>query len=62
MKTSKRILTVKESIVKNINEGDQVKLGKLFKEDLALVITKTETTLTVLVDGGCYDFQIEKGK
>lgn len=62
MATSKTILTVKESIAKSINEGDIVKLGKLFKEASALVVTKTENTLTVLVDDGCYDFQIEKGK
>lgn len=59
---AKRILVVKESVAKNISEGDYVKLGTLFKEDSGLVITKTENTLTVMVDDGCYDFVIEKDR
>ena len=58
MKTKKRILTVKKEIANNIKEGDIVKLGNLFKEDSGLVVTKTETTMTVMVDDGCYDFEI----
>ena len=58
MKTKKRILTVKKEIANNIKEGDIVKLGNLFKEDSGLVVTKTETTMTVIVDDGCYDFEI----
>ena len=60
MKTKKRILTVKKEIANNIKEGDIVKLGNLFKEDSGLVVTKTETTMTVMVDDGCYDFEISK--
>jgi hypothetical protein len=59
---AKRILVVKESVAKNISEGDYVKLGVLFKEDSGLVITKTVNKLTVMVDDGCYDFAIEKDR
>jgi hypothetical protein len=59
---AKRILVVKESVAKNISEGDYVKLGVLFKEDSGLVITKTVNKLTVMVDDGCYDFVIEKDR
>jgi TPP-dependent indolepyruvate ferredoxin oxidoreductase alpha subunit len=62
MKAKNRILVVKESVAKKIAEGDYVKLGVLFKEDSGLVITKTENTLTVMVDDGCYDFVIEEDR
>lgn len=55
-------LVIKESTANNITCGNIVKLGNSFREDCGVVITKTEHILTVLVDKGCYDFTILKGR
>jgi hypothetical protein len=58
MKTQ-TILTVKKENADKVNIGDIVKLGRLCNNDSGICITKTATSLTILVDNGCYDFQIK---